>query len=121
MTLKDYREGQHIDVLSGRSHALLDAALRRAGVARSVMLELPGFLGLATVVATTDLIATVPRQIGETLARAGRLQVLRCPVDVPTFKVKQYWHARNHHDPGHRWLRGICAGLFRDGGPGMLE
>jgi hypothetical protein len=27
--------------------------------------------------------------------------------------VKQYWHARVHHDPASQWLRGVCADLFQ--------
>ena len=77
-----------------------------------MLLELPGFLGLAAILSTNDLIATLPRHIGETLARAAGLRVLACPLAIPSFTVKQYWHARYHHDAGNRWLRGLCAELF---------
>lgn len=56
--------------------------------------------------------ATLPRHIGETLARSAGLRVLPCPLKIPSFTVKQYWHARYHHDAANRWLRGICAELF---------
>jgi DNA-binding transcriptional LysR family regulator len=115
LTLEQYRGAAHVEVLSGKSHALLEEALKAQRVQREVMLQLPGFLGLATVVADTDLIATVPRQIGETLARHGGLAVLQCPVDVPPFTVKQYWHARMHHDPANRWLRNLCAAMYMNG------
>lgn len=82
-----------------------------------MLLELPGFLGLPAIVSTTDLIATLPRQIGETLARVGGLAVWPCPVPVAGFTVKQHWHARYHHDPANRWLRGVCAELFMQQGP----
>ena len=48
----------------------------------------------------------------ETLAKLGRLTVHACPVAVPTFTVKQHWHARYHQDPGNRWLRNTIAALF---------
>jgi DNA-binding transcriptional LysR family regulator len=63
-------------------------------------------------VSTTDLVATLPRHIGETLAAMGGLRVHACPVPVAPFTVKQHWHARYHHEPGNRWLRGVVAGLF---------
>jgi hypothetical protein len=50
--------------------------------------------------------------IGEALAATGAIRVLDCPVRIPTLMVKQYWHARFHHDAGHRWLRGTCTSLF---------
>jgi hypothetical protein len=37
--------------------------------------ELPGFLGLGPVVSSTDLIATLPRGIGETLGYHYSLSV----------------------------------------------
>ena len=105
------REG-HINVCSGTGHHLLDASLERHHLEHRVVLELPGFLGLTAIVSTTDLLVTLPRQIGETLAKLGGLNVFSCPIPIPTFTVKQHWHTRFHNDPGNRWLRGLCAGLF---------
>jgi DNA-binding transcriptional LysR family regulator len=67
---------------------------------------------LAAIVSTSDLVATLPRHIGETLAQAANLRALPCPFAIPGFTVKQYWHARYHHDADNRWLRGVCAQLF---------
>lgn len=111
-SLKAYKQEQHVGIVSGTGQALLEEALASAGIERHVVLKLPGFLGLPAIVSTTDLIATLPRHIGETLARAADLQVLRCPVPIAGFTVKQHWHARYHHDPANRWLRSVCAELF---------
>ncbi|NDP43879.1 MAG: LysR family transcriptional regulator [Aromatoleum sp.] len=111
-TARAYKEEAHIGILSSTSYPMLQNSLRSQGIERRVQLELPGFLGLGAIVSSTDLIATVPRTIGEALARMGPMKVFACPVKVPTFTVKQYWHARYHHDPGVRWLRGVCAQLL---------
>jgi DNA-binding transcriptional LysR family regulator len=111
-TARAYREEAHIGILSSTSYPMLQASLRKQGIERRIQLELPGFLGLAAIVSSTDLVATVPRTIGEMLAQMGPIRVLACPVKVPTFMVKQYWHARYHNDPGVRWLRGACARLL---------
>ena len=116
-TARAYKEEAHIGILSSTSYPMLQSALKRQGIERRVQLELPGFLGLAAIVSSTDLVATVPRTIGETLARTGSIRVFPCPVRIPSFTVKQYWHARYHHDPGLRWLRGLCAQLFARTGP----
>jgi hypothetical protein len=79
---------------------------------RRLALELPGFLGLPAIIGTTDLIATLPRHIGETLAEVYGLKALPCPVAIPGFTVKQHWHARFHNDAANRWLREVCAELF---------
>jgi len=111
-TLKQYKEESHILIAAGTGAMLQSEALKQQRINRRVLLELPGFLGLPAILATTDLIVTLPRHIGETLARLGGLKVLECPVNIPSFQVKQHWHARYHNDPANRWLRGLCADLF---------
>lgn len=112
LTLAQYREEQHIGVVSGTGQALLEVAIRDQGIERRVTLRLPGFLGLATILAGSDLIATLPRHIGTVLAELGGLAVHECPFPIPGFSVKQHWHARYHHDPANCWLRKLCAHLF---------
>lgn len=112
LLLETYKQEAHIGIVSGTGHHLLDAALENERIERRIVLELPGFLGLATIISTTDLLITLPRHIGETLARIGGLKVHPCPFAIPSFTVKQHWHARYHHDAGNRWMRGLCAELF---------
>lgn len=112
LTLPMYKEEAHIGVVAGTGYQLLEATLASRRIKRKVVLELPGFLGLVRIVATTDLIVTLPRHIGETLAKMGGLRVFDCPIPIPGFTVKQHWHARYHQDPGNRWLRGVIATLF---------
>lgn len=113
LSLAEFEHEAHVSVASGTGYQLLDAAIASRGVRRHVQLELPGFLGLGPIVSGTDLVATLPRHIGETLARANGLHAFACPFPIPRFNVKQHWHERYHHDAGNRWLRGVCAALFR--------
>jgi DNA-binding transcriptional LysR family regulator len=110
-----YEHESHISIVSGTGHHLLKACIERHRLKLRVALELPGFLGLAAIVSTTDLLATLPRHIGETLAGLNGLRVFPCPIPVPGFTVRQHWHSRYHNDPGNRWLREVCAGLFLRG------
>lgn len=110
--VKQYRSEGHVAITAGTGAQLLEQALRQARIERDVVLELPGFLGLGAIVQTTDLITTLPRHIGETLAQAGDLAVHACPIPVEGFAVRQHWHARYHHEAGNRWLRGVVIRLF---------
>jgi DNA-binding transcriptional LysR family regulator len=112
ITAKQYAAANHAGIASGTGASLLGAALQGAGITRQVQLELPGFLGLSAILSTTDLLATLPRQIGETLAQAAGLKVLACPIAIPSFTVKQHWHTRYHQDSANQWLRGVVAQLF---------
>jgi len=114
LTLQRYANEGHIAISAGTGYQLLESALNSENIKRNVLLELPGFLGLGPIIATTDLIATLPRHIGETISRNANLNLFTCPVPVPTFSVKQHWHTRFHKDAGNKWLRGIIASLFMD-------
>jgi DNA-binding transcriptional LysR family regulator len=112
LTLAQYQAEEHIGIVSGTGQQLLEEAVKKFGIERRIVLRLPGFLGLGAILAASDLIVTLPRHIGETLAALGRLRVHACPFPIPPFFVKQHWHARYHHDVANRWLRGLCASLF---------
>jgi len=113
ITARDFRREAHVLVRSGTGHQLLADALLKQRMVLDIALELPGFLGLPAIVGTTDLIATLPRHIGETLAHYYGLRVLDCPLSIAGFTVKQYWQARFHHDPASQWLRDVCRQLFQ--------
>jgi len=107
-----YEAEDHVGIVSGTGHALLENAVYQSGVKRRIRVQLPGFLGLSAILATSDLIATLPRSIGETIAKSAGLRTLSCPIKIAGFTVCQYWHKRAHHSASHRWLRAICAELF---------
>jgi DNA-binding transcriptional LysR family regulator len=113
LTRERYCDASHVAIVSGTGQALLENALKDAAIERKVVLRLPGFLGLTGVIGASDLIVTLPRHIGETLAELAGLDVHDCPLPVARFTVKQHWHARFHTDPANRWLRQLCAELFR--------
>jgi DNA-binding transcriptional LysR family regulator len=112
LTLDLYKKEDHVAVTGGTGAQLLEDALTRNRVRRHVVLELPGFLGLSGIVSATDLVATLPRQIGETLADLAHVKVLECPLRVPSVDIQQHWHARYHRDPGNQWLRSVVAKVF---------
>jgi DNA-binding transcriptional LysR family regulator len=112
LTLEAYKKEAHLEVSYGRVNEVIEQELVAQKIKRRSLLAVPGFLGVGTLVATTDMIATLPRQIGETLAKSSGLRLFPCPFRVPSYTVRQYWHARFHQDPGHQWLRGLCSQLF---------
>ncbi|ADG18252.1 LysR family transcriptional regulator [Paraburkholderia atlantica] len=115
LSLKQYGSEGHVVIAAGTGGQLLEQALLRENIERDVVLELPGFLGLGSIIRSTDLIATLPRHIGETLARANDVVVHSCPFPVDKFAVRQHWHAKYHHEAGNRWLRSVVADLFLNG------
>jgi len=82
-------------------------------LARRVALRVPSFLGVARIVAQTELLVIVPRLLGNALASQEQVQLLEPPVPLPHYKVKQHWHERFNADAGNTWLRKVLAQLFQ--------
>lgn len=109
------REGHVLITASGTGHAIVDKELVRAGIDRKVVLRVSSFLGVAQIVAETELIATVPLRYGELMATREKIRLLPVPHALPQFNVKQHWHERFHTDPVNTWLRRTVAELFARG------
>jgi DNA-binding transcriptional LysR family regulator len=115
MSLRTFLEASHAVVRpEGRTHDLFERALQQRGLVRRIRLEIPHFLSLPTIIAQSDLVATVPRDIGLAFAKLANLRAVEPPLKAPTFDVKQYWHHRAHKDPASSWLRGQVRDLFHD-------
>jgi DNA-binding transcriptional LysR family regulator len=113
ITQKQFRELSHVVVQSeGRSQELVEQYLRTNGVKRRELLNSPHFLSIPMVVASTDLIVTVPVPVGDVFAQIANMQVLTPPYPIPPFDLKQHWHRCQHDDPGNRWLRSVALELF---------
>ncbi|HEY6353784.1 MAG TPA: LysR substrate-binding domain-containing protein [Burkholderiaceae bacterium] len=108
-------EGHIVVTTSGTGHSIVDKLLAREKVRRRVVLSVSSFLGVAQIVAQTELLVIVPRLLGEKLAAQARVQTLRPPVALPSYKVKQHWHERFNEDPANVWLRNTVAELFGAG------
>lgn len=117
--LEALRQESHIRVLtSGTGHAIVDKVLAGEGIERKFALRLPSFLGVARIVAQTELLAIVPFRYAAEVAASEAVRALPVPVELPRFQVKQHWHERYHADVSNRWLRQTVAALFLDGGGG---
>jgi DNA-binding transcriptional LysR family regulator len=113
LTARLYSDEGHILVTtSGTGHSIVDTMLAKQKIERRVVLRVPSFLGVARIVAQTDFLVVVPRQLGMALAKQEQVQVLEPPTKLPHYKVKQHWHERFNADPAGIWLRQTMATLF---------
>ncbi len=111
--LRAFSAEGHIAVTTfGTGHSIVDKVLARHKIERRVVLRVPSFLGVARIVAQTELLVIVPRLLGQALAEQERIQLLEPPVALPAYRVKQHWHERFNADAGSMWLRATMAELF---------
>lgn len=126
LTLEQYAAAAHAAMSFGRadlpyiSERALDDRLADLGVTRNKMLETYSVLAVAAMVARTDLIATVPRELALRAAQSQPLQVLPLPFEHRPTQLSMLWHSRSQGDVAHEWMRAalrkICK-AEREGGP----
>jgi DNA-binding transcriptional LysR family regulator len=108
-----YRRAAHVRVIaSGTGHGQVDQALDRLGLAENIKLSVPHYVALGHVLASADLLATVPERLAERVAAPLALVSRPLTMKLPTSTICQLWHNHLHRDPGHQWLRGRIAHLF---------
>lgn len=113
LTEAAYKRERHALVPAvGTGHELVERELERLGVQRRAVLRLPNFLGIGALVASTDLMITVPQRVADTLLRIADVKAFVPPFALPSFAIKQHWHERYHQDPANRWLRSLISDLF---------
>ena len=87
----------------GGFRTLIDTLLEAQGLARRVVMSLPHFLFIPTLLARSDMVAMLPsRMLGELL---GDLRTCPAPLALPGYDMVMVWHERSHLDPAHSWLR----------------
>lgn len=108
-----YRQATHVRVVSaGTGHGQVDDALERLGMVRRVALTVPHYVALGQVLASDDLVATVPERFAERACAPFGLVSSPLTLKLPISTICQLWHAHQHRDPGHQWLRGLIQRLF---------
>ncbi|MFO0599158.1 MAG: LysR family transcriptional regulator [Myxococcaceae bacterium] len=106
-TLERYLSLRHVAIApAGRSNANpLDERLARMGKRRAVVATVPTFLVVPSLVAGSDLGATLPMRLIEPLAARFDLVTLDLPLPNAGFGFEQAWHERMRKDPAHAWFR----------------
>ena len=86
LTEEQFLAAEHAVVhQEGKSHELFEDAVAALGLERRIALEIPHFLAIPLVIASTDLIVTVPYAIGASFAKMAGSE---CDA---FFAVNEFW------------------------------
>ena len=101
-----YLAARHVSILprAGRGSPL-EIVLGSAKVRRNVQLQVPHYLAIPALVASTDLLGTIPSPLARHFAPGYGLQVAAFPFDVPPIQVSMIGHRKQEHSAGLRWLQ----------------
>jgi len=117
LTLKQFKAAEHILVApkgASRHAQIIERALTRRTVDARIAVQVSNFHGVMALITSTDLIATIPGRLAQSMRQYSNINVLPPPIPLPTIKVSLYWHERFHREPGNAWLRGVFIKLFKE-------
>lgn len=101
--------------VTGNLNTFVDAELARIGLRRRVVLAIPQFNGLGTLIEGTDLLAVAPDYAADVLAAGGRLRAEPMPFAMPPpFELCMSWRGAQDNDPAERWLRSRMQRFIAD-------
>ena len=118
LDLDSYVQTPHLLITLGddAGPTCVDQALKKLGRKRHVAARVRYFMAAPLIVARSDLILTGPSTLIRYFAELVPLQVLRPPIDLPTYPEEAYWHQRFDEDPAHTWLRNLVKKTARNFG-----
>ncbi|WP_394777745.1 LysR family transcriptional regulator [Undibacterium sp.] len=115
LSMRQFLDLGHAVIRSeGRSQEVFERYLIRKKIERSVVLSTPHFMSIPFIISTSDLVATVPLAVGTSFAKFADVRLLKPPVDIPKFDLKQHWHRKYHEDARNKWLRSVVAELYHN-------
>lgn len=114
LTATSFARAPHVAIRTeGRSHEVIDMKMAELGVHRHVVVTVPNFLGLLSVIPQTELMAVIPNDLARICQRQEDIEVHPLPFESPTVAVTQVWHRRYDQDAANKWLRALvkrCLG-----------
>jgi DNA-binding transcriptional LysR family regulator len=122
LTVAALESAENLIVISpGTGHGKVDELLQRAGVKRFARVTVPHFVGVGHLLQSSDLVATVPERLAQSLIEPFGLTYRPHPVQLPEVAINLFWHAKVHRYPANQWLRGVVFDLFGESKKAAME
>jgi DNA-binding transcriptional LysR family regulator len=113
--LETYLACDHILATSGAAlTGLEDRALEKLGHQRRIRVRCQHYWTASQVVASSDMLLTMPERYAQAFNQALGNQILAPPFATPQPHLHLYWHAAMERDPANRWLREQIIGHFTE-------
>ena len=112
LTLSRFAAASHALISPwGKEGGFVDDALARLGLQRRVTVALPHAMVAPHIIASSDLLLTMPERVARVLAPPLDLVVLEPPPELllTGFTISMLWHERTQSDPARRWLRDVIV------------
>ena len=118
ITLADYVRLPHVlTSLCEGERSVVDDALTKLGLTRTVVLTTPHFLAVPFLVSRAPVVVTMPARLARFFATELGLSLSPPPVELQEIAVSLLWHGSYDHDPAHAWLRQEFVRLAQEVAP----
>jgi DNA-binding transcriptional LysR family regulator len=107
LSIEAYAALNHVLVSPrGATSGAVDRALLDFGLKRRVALLVATYLALPTVLAGSDLVATVPRRAAQRIAAIAEIEIIPLAINL-SVTVSMAWHRRTTSEPAQAWFRSL--------------
>lgn len=106
LTLDDYCHASHaLITMGGDRLGAIDVALAKMGRKRHVALRQPHFTAAPYAIEQSDLLLTLPQCLARSMQQRLDVVLTETPLEMDPYQYYMVWHARQHNNLAHRWLR----------------
>ena len=117
ISLEDYVRLPHVLTnLRKGERGVVDEALEKLGLRRTVALTTARFVAVAFLVAGAPVVTTMHEKLARYFAAALGLSLSPPPIELPEAPASLVWHASYDRDPAHMWLRQTVVRVAADAG-----
>ncbi len=112
ISLAEYVNADHLLVsLQEDMVGRVDLQLAKQNLTRNILVSTPHFLVVPSILARTNLIATLVERVAREFAPILDLKILPCPLPLTGFSVFMRWHQSMRDRAPNAWLRGIITDI----------
>lgn len=115
LSLEEYVNADHLLVsvqedMVGR----VDFLLAQQNLARNIAVSIPHFVVAPSILARTNLVATLVERVAQEFASTLNLKILPCPLPLNGFSVFMRWHRSMRDREANAWLRGVLLEVSKN-------
>ena len=108
--LRQFAGARHVaNVIRPDTRGFIDDILTGHGLKRKLAVATPHMIVIPSIVAASDLVAVIPRELARRSRRTLAIAVRPVPIRMPQFHMRMLWRERNAENPAHAWLRAQIA------------
>ena len=118
LDLERFVQAPHVlTTTEGGERGIVDRVLRGQGRRRTIVARVGEFQTAAALVGASDLVATLPERLAQSVRQRFGLALYPPPIKLPPITIDLIWHERRHRDPLLAWL---CGAFARVAGQGSV-